>query len=92
MGMYTIEYRLPPYSADGNFVILENDKVILVVDPCAEFTPEEQRELAGRILIALERWDARSERTAEHRDMSGPDQGGEFRRGMPGHPDNEMGM
>lgn len=27
-----------------------------------------------------------------YRDTGGPDQGGEFVRGMPGHPDNEMGM
>lgn len=25
-------------------------------------------------------------------DTGGPEQGGEFRRGMPGHPDNDMGM
>jgi hypothetical protein len=30
--------------------------------------------------------------SAPHRDTGGPDQGGEFTRGMPGHPDNEMGM
>ena|SRR6266540_1213633 len=27
-----------------------------------------------------------------HRDTGGPDQGGEFKRGDPGHLDNEMGM
>jgi hypothetical protein len=31
-------------------------------------------------------------RREPHRDTGGPDQGGEFVRGMPGHPDNEMGM
>lgn len=53
---YSIAYRLPRYSADGNFEILEDGQVICIVDPDGLFDPVDQRKLAGKILIALEHW------------------------------------
>lgn len=57
--MYTIDYRITGVAPQmtGNFVISEDSKPVLLVDPDNKFDYIDQRKLAGKILIALEHWE-----------------------------------
>jgi len=55
--MYGLAYRLPNNSADGNFVITEDGKEILLIDPCSDLDPMDAKKLAGKIMLALEFWE-----------------------------------
>lgn len=81
------------YLGDGVYASFDGYQIWLHVgshtsDPVVALEPE--------VLKALNTYsqDLRgvTKQEADHKDTGGPDQGGEFVRGMPGHPDNDMGM
>jgi hypothetical protein len=67
--------------SDEALTKLLNDAADVIEDLC--------KHIDGCVRVAA---DALKRAEANHPDTGGPDQGGEFKRGMPGHPDNDMGM
>jgi len=64
----------------------------ILIDPSGFEVGLIYQEVDAKSLVYSLNEKPKLESDLEQRDTGGPYQGGEFRRGDPGHPDNEMGM